>query len=101
MVVLHKGVHDTSCRKLVCTVGLEKEPPCITVYGRLDYNQVRDSQRLKGELVHAVSLYSRRDQAQRFVPGRWLCAVRGRFRHPSTNPAAHRTSWCRRECTHC
>src|SRR5450759_528660 len=101
MVVLHKGVRDTSCCKLVCTVGLEKEPPRVSVHGRLDDDQVGYSQRLKGELSHAAPLLSRRDQAQRSAPSRWLCAARGMCRHPSTSPAGHRMPWYQRGYTHC
>src|SRR5450756_444484 len=101
MVVLDEGVRDTSCCKLVCTVCLEKEPPCVTVHDRLDHDQVRDSQRLKVELSHAVRLFSLRDQAQCSVPDHWPYAARGRCRHPSTSPAGHRTSWCQRECKRC
>src|SRR5450830_995155 len=101
MVVLNKGVCDTGCCKLVCTVGLEKESPSITVHSRLDHDQVWYSQRLKGELTHAVHPFSHRDQAPCSVPGHWPHAAKGMCRHLSTSLAGHRTSWCRHECTRC
>src|SRR5664280_260216 len=100
MIILYKGVCDTSCCKLVRPVGLEKEPPRVSVHGRLDGDQVGYSQRLKSELSHAVRLFSRRDQAQRSAPDHWLCAEREKCRHLSTSLAGRRMSWCRREYTH-
>src|SRR5450756_2103857 len=101
MVVLHKGVCDTGCCKLVCTVGLKKESPCVTVHSRLDNDQIWHSQRLKGELTHAVRLSSLRDQAQRSVPSHWPCAEKGKCRHPSTSLAGRRRPWYRRGYTRC